>query len=823
MGGPKDPRHSKAPDGNIEPEKALSGINQKAHGSIEFDLESVRRIADVRRAAESKLEAEIAAVPDSEKVEDYLPPFRTFACSLFDAEASEALPIIDGEDAYKNFLEQNLSPRIIDGILPDRGLKRVKAKWSAEVRDLSVEQEIDSAIIRECRPDGTTEPAREEIQAAYGQHGDWERFAPDRVRLGLRLGKSALVREELRQVLKQRSFYWLGRLSLRPAMLTPQKDMDSLMTEPRREAPSERFHSTEVSGDGRTTRTLGWGQLADQLEGLKAVEPLRAQWSAYVASEPYGIWLLRPDGECTAQVRATFTLIAAQVIEKLGIPPIPVPQPQQHCPHWREYCKAEEDLARGAGKDLDLSKAVPWGLGVVDWDAVDPCTRAFLEVLRDENLAFHMKGNGTSVVRGQKYSSVTGGIDDLCGAAASYCKRRARDEIETRLRSRSKQNRVTPNSVDGDSGHAAANVLDPFQGASARPLGDNPFPAEHPAYQAFEEATWKAKEALNGLRSELLETISKPSFDFIQSILTFRVREASACANAALLIVGNEQTAERYERWIEDFAKFVLEDTMKKGQAKNPLADSASPPLFTPELLLRIRADLSLRLMQVVAHYKKEAANRVLRVMELRARKSSHGEETAPAESINFAAVQLSHQPNDEASIASEQIGEPTSQNDQPVPSAKEEDQSLAPEGHGPELAESFDGAGALVGKEPGVDPSAEAFLQIAQQVPPRRTPDLDSSRHRLALVATLARELAIVKQEVRRFCTVDSLKRKHPKFTLWTLIEDSQVKALVDGEEFTPKAYAENLTLAKFGLTSRETLKKDRRKLRRAKQTGQQ
>ena len=105
----------------------------------------------------------------------------------------------------------------------------------------------------------------------------------------------------------------------------------------------------------------------------------------------------------------------------------------------------------------------------------------------------------------------------------------------------------------------------------------------------------------------------------------------------------------------------------------------------------------------------------------------------------------------------------------------------------------------------------------------PRRTPDLDSSRERLALVSTLARELAIVKQEVKSYCTVDGVKRKHPKFTLWTLIEDSQIKALVDGEEFTPKAYAENLTLAKFGLTSRETLKKDRKKLRKAKEAGQQ
>jgi hypothetical protein len=101
---------------------------------------------------------------------------------------------------------------------------------------------------------------------------------------------------------------------------------------------------------------------------------------------------------------------------------------------------------------------------------------------------------------------------------------------------------------------------------------------------------------------------------------------------------------------------------------------------------------------------------------------------------------------------------------------------------------------------------------------PPRRTPDIQSSRDRVQLVNALARELAIVKQETKGYCTVEGLKRKHPKFTLWTLIEDSQIKELVEGEAFTPKAYAESLTLAKYGLTSRETLKKDRRKLRNAK-----
>ena len=121
-----------------------------------------------------------------------------------------------------------------------------------------------------------------------------------------------------------------------------------------------------------------------------------------------------------------------------------------------------------------------------------------------------------------------------------------------------------------------------------------------------------------------------------------------------------------------------------------------------------------------------------------------------------------------------------------------------------------------------GPEPSGgDYFSERRNTVPPRSVPNLQISRERLDFVATLARELAVVKQETKTYCTVDALKQKYPRFTLWTVIEDSQIKELVDGEAFTPKAYAENLTLTKYGLTSRETLKKDRLKLRKAGKAG--
>jgi hypothetical protein len=107
--------------------------------------------------------------------------------------------------------------------------------------------------------------------------------------------------------------------------------------------------------------------------------------------------------------------------------------------------------------------------------------------------------------------------------------------------------------------------------------------------------------------------------------------------------------------------------------------------------------------------------------------------------------------------------------------------------------------------------------ILTANKTTPRRTPDFQSSRDRLDLVTALARELATIKQESAAYCTAEGLKQKHPEFILWKHIDEAEIKELADGIAFTPKAYAETLTLRKFGITSRETLKKDRRKLRKA------
>jgi hypothetical protein len=140
------------------------------------------------------------------------------------------------------------------------------------------------------------------------------------------------------------------------------------------------------------------------------------------------------------------------------------------------------------------------------------------------------------------------------------------------------------------------------------------------------------------------------------------------------------------------------------------------------------------------------------------------------------------------------------------------------------ELPESI-GATPLAIKTDGDDRGPErARADIdssSRSITPRRTPDLQSSIERINLVDALARELATIKQDVKSFRTASDLKQRHPDFGLWTHIDAAETKDLANGVAFTPKAYAENLTLRKFGITSRETLKKDRRKIRNANKAG--
>jgi hypothetical protein len=99
---------------------------------------------------------------------------------------------------------------------------------------------------------------------------------------------------------------------------------------------------------------------------------------------------------------------------------------------------------------------------------------------------------------------------------------------------------------------------------------------------------------------------------------------------------------------------------------------------------------------------------------------------------------------------------------------------------------------------------------------PPTRKPDVEISVRRRKLFDRLSTELATIKMRVKRYCDAAMLKLEYPDFELWNHIGPSDVEDLLKGN-FSPRAFAANLTLVAFGNTSRQTLKKDRRKLEKA------
>lgn len=185
-----------------------------------------------------------------------------------------------------------------------------------------------------------------------------------------------------------------------------------------------------------------WEDLANEFEEIcNTARPLAAKWFAYAGSENHGIWLLSPNSPETEEVRATLSLLAARAVEKLGLPLQPTPEPLQHCPHWGDYCAIEEEMARRAGQQVDLSRAVPYGLETIDGDAVDPCSRTWLELLRRERIGLLLSEND-EVVKGTSYRGMTGIIRNVCRASAVCCKRCAREEIRAALMKRT-QSEVT--------------------------------------------------------------------------------------------------------------------------------------------------------------------------------------------------------------------------------------------------------------------------------------------------------------------------------------------------------------------------------------------
>jgi hypothetical protein len=124
----------------------------------------------------------------------------------------------------------------------------------------------------------------------------------------------------------------------------------------------------------------------------------------------------------------------------------------------------------------------------------------------------------------------------------------------------------------------------------------------------------------------------------------------------------------------------------------------------------------------------------------------------------------------------------------------------------GMRLQEMLDLAGgAQAGQAPGSHASRQG-----------RGPKLEISRRRVELEDKLRSELATVHFELRQPTSLAELRKKFPDFQIWRRLSGPEQESLLN-EAFKPKAYAKRLVLQEFGLTSEETLKKDRKKLRAA------
>jgi DNA-binding XRE family transcriptional regulator len=177
-----------------------------------------------------------------------------------------------------------------------------------------------------------------------------------------------------------------------------------------------------------------WISLAECFEKIaREYGPIEVVWFAVAGHENFGNWILDPFHRRPEAARTDFCLAASRASELVGVRPVPIPNVLDHDPQWRDYCRLEEELHALAGQNIDLRDAVPYGFGEVDRDAIDPCTRAWLEVLRQEAAPFSMEPNGWQALKGEKIETIHRKIANVCELSTTFCKRRGRDEIRCRM------------------------------------------------------------------------------------------------------------------------------------------------------------------------------------------------------------------------------------------------------------------------------------------------------------------------------------------------------------------------------------------------------
>jgi hypothetical protein len=132
-------------------------------------------------------------------------------------------------------------------------------------------------------------------------------------------------------------------------------------------------------------------------------------------------------------------------------------------------------------------------------------------------------------------------------------------------------------------------------------------------------------------------------------------------------------------------------------------------------------------------------------------------------------------------------------------------------------LLEMIDLFPASEGEASGGPPRPHTILGVRSEERQRqRGPDLATSQRRIELEDQLRTELATIKLRLDRYADLDRVKKEFPLFALWRVLSVAEQEDLIT-EEFKPRAFARVLTMREFGLSSPDTIKKDRQRLRKA------
>jgi hypothetical protein len=129
---------------------------------------------------------------------------------------------------------------------------------------------------------------------------------------------------------------------------------------------------------------------------------------------------------------------------------------------------------------------------------------------------------------------------------------------------------------------------------SGDPIGANPFPTEHPAYQVWIDATRQAEIEVSRINFEASSSLTPESAgDWMPQQV---VAKFDAWARRGVQVVWTDDAVRAYDRWLVDYANAWIESVSQ-------LLMSHAPPFSRGTVV----ADLHRRLTARVHHWKAEA------------------------------------------------------------------------------------------------------------------------------------------------------------------------------------------------------------------------